>query len=129
VVLDIGLPKMDGISVLEAWRRNGRVMPVLDPYSARPAGATRCRVSMPGADDYVAKPFHLEGNLARIRALLRRSPPVHAQSELICRSVSLDYPHPTTGQRVGQSIKMTSHEYRLWPISCTTPDAWCRAPN
>jgi two-component system OmpR family response regulator len=64
-----------------------------------------------GADDYVAKPFHLEEVLARIRALLRRSTG-HAQSELTCGPVSLD----TRTGRVsvsGNPIKMTSHEYRL----------------
>lgn len=72
VVLDIGLPKMDGISVLEQWRRDDRKMPVLiltarDRWSDKVAGMDA------GADDYVAKPFHMEEVLARVRALLRRS--------------------------------------------------------
>ncbi len=110
VVLDIGLPKMDGISVLEAWRRNGRSMPVLI-LTARDRWSDKVQGFDAGADDYVAKPFHLEEILARIRALLRRSTG-HAQSELTCGPVSLD----TRTGRVsvsGNPIKMTSHEYRL----------------
>ena len=110
VVLDIGLPKMDGISVLEAWRRNKRAMPVLI-LTARDRWSDKVQGFDAGADDYVAKPFHLEEVLARIRALLRRSAG-HAQSELTCGPVSLD----TRTNRVtvaGNPVKMTSHEYRL----------------
>jgi two-component system OmpR family response regulator len=110
VVLDIGLPKMDGISVLEAWRRNGRAMPVLI-LTARDRWSDKVQGFDAGADDYVAKPFHLEEILARIRALLRRSTG-HAQSELTCGPVTLD----TRTGRVsvaGNPVKMTSHEYRL----------------
>jgi two-component system, OmpR family, response regulator len=110
VVLDIGLPKMDGISVLEAWRRNGRAMPVLI-LTARDRWSDKVQGFDAGADDYVAKPFHLEEVLARIRALLRRSAG-HAQSELTCGPVSLD---TRTGKVSvsGNPVKMTSHEYRL----------------
>ena len=71
VVLDIGLPQMDGLSVLEEWRRAGKSMPVLlltarDEIAARVAGLDA------GADDYLAKPFALEELQARLRALLRR---------------------------------------------------------
>src|SRR5918999_4602917 len=72
IVLDIGLPIMDGVSVLEKWRRAGRKTPVLiltarDRWSDKVAGFDA------GADDYVAKPFHTEELLARLRALLRRA--------------------------------------------------------
>ena len=110
VVLDIGLPKMDGISVLEAWRRNKRVMPVLI-LTARDRWSDKVQGFDAGADDYVAKPFHLEEILARIRALLRRSTG-HAQVELTCGPVTLN----TRTKRVsvnGNPIKLTSHEYRL----------------
>src|SRR5262245_35973759 len=70
VILDIGLPKMDGISVIEAWRRAGRAMPVL-MLTARDRWSDKVQGFDAGADDYVAKPFHLEEVLARIRALLR----------------------------------------------------------
>ena len=110
VVLDIGLPKMDGISVLEQWRRADRNMPVIiltarDRWSDKVAGMDA------GADDYLAKPFHMEELLARIRAQVRRSAG-HASSEIECGPLRLD----TKTARLtvdGQPIKLTSHEYRL----------------
>ncbi|WP_319771954.1 response regulator transcription factor [Breoghania sp.] len=110
VVLDIGLPKMDGLTVLETWRGDGRTMPVLlltarDRWSDKVAGIDA------GADDYVAKPFHIEEVLARLRALLRRAAG-HASNELVCGEVRLD----TRTSRVtckGSLVKLTSHEYRL----------------
>lgn len=110
VILDLGLPKLDGLSVLENWRRDDRRMPVLiltarDRWSDKVAGIDA------GADDYVAKPFHVEEILARVRALLRRSAG-HAKSELECGPLRLD----TKLARVtfnGTPIKLTSLEYRL----------------
>lgn len=110
VVLDLGLPKMDGISILEQWRRSERNMPVIiltarDRWSDKVAGMDA------GADDYVAKPFHMEELLARVRAVVRRSAG-HAKSELECGTLRLD----TKTARVtvdGVSVKLTSHEYRL----------------
>jgi two-component system OmpR family response regulator len=110
VVLDLGLPVLDGVSVLERWRRSGKKMPVLiltarDRWSDKVAGFDA------GADDYVAKPFHMEEVLARIRALLRRSAG-HATSELSCGPLQLD----TKSARVtvnGTAIKLTSLEFRL----------------
>jgi len=110
VVLDIGLPKLDGISVLTAWRKAGRTMPVLI-LTARDGWSEKVQGFDAGADDYVAKPFHLEEVLARLRALLRRSAG-HATNELTCGPVTLD----TKAGRVlvsGVAIKLTSHEYRL----------------
>jgi two-component system, OmpR family, response regulator len=110
VVLDIGLPKRDGISVLEQWRRAGRVMPVLI-LTARDRWSDKVQGFDAGADDYVPKPFHMEEVLARLRALLRRAAG-HATSELSCGPVRLD----TRGSRVtvdGHAVKLTSHEYRL----------------
>jgi two-component system OmpR family response regulator len=110
VILDIGLPKMDGLSVLEAWRRSGKTMPVLI-LTARDRWSDKVQGFDAGADDYVAKPFHVEEVLARIRALVRRAAG-HAKSELTCGSVRLD----TRTNKVtveGNPIKLTSHEYRL----------------
>ena len=110
IVLDIGLPKRDGIAVLEAWRGNGRVMPVLI-LTARDRWSDKVRGFDAGADDYVAKPFHMEEVLARVRALLRRATG-HASAELSCGPVTLD----TRAGRVavdGNAVKLTSHEYRL----------------
>jgi two-component system OmpR family response regulator len=110
VILDLGLPVLDGVSVLEKWRRAGRKMPVLiltarDRWSDKVAGFDA------GADDYVAKPFHMEEVLARIRALVRRSAG-HATSEISCGPLMLD----TKAARVtvnGMAIKLTSLEFRL----------------
>ena len=110
VILDIGLPELDGITVLEKWRANARVMPVLiltarDRWSDKVAGIDA------GADDYVTKPFHVEEVLARIRALIRRAAG-HASSEIACGPVRLD----TKSSKVtvsGKTLKLTSHEFRL----------------
>ncbi len=110
VILDLGLPKVDGVSVLQGWRRADKRMPVLiltarDRWSDKVAGFDA------GADDYVVKPFHVEELLARVRALLRRAAG-HATSELVCGPVRLD----TRASRVvvdGNPVKLTSHEYRL----------------
>ncbi len=110
VVLDLGLPKMDGISVLESWRRTGKKMPVI-VLTARDRWSDKVQGFDVGADDYVAKPFHMEEVLARLRALLRRASG-HATSELSCGPVRLD----TRSGRVsvdGNPIRLTSHEYRL----------------
>jgi two-component system OmpR family response regulator len=110
VVLDLGLPLVDGVTVLERWRREGRTMPVLiltarDRWSEKVAGFDA------GADDYVGKPFHMEEVLARLRALVRRAAG-HASAELICGPVHLD----TRAARVavdGQPVRLTAQEYRL----------------
>ncbi|MDE1567572.1 response regulator transcription factor [Aquabacter sp. P-9] len=110
IVLDIGLPKRDGISVLESWRRARKTMPVLI-LTARDRWSDKVQGFDAGADDYVAKPFHMEEVLARLRALLRRATG-HASSELSCGPVRLD----TRSGRVsvnGSPVKLTSHEYRL----------------
>jgi two-component system OmpR family response regulator len=110
VVLDIGLPQMDGISVVERWRRDGRKMPVLmltarDRWSDKVAGIDA------GADDYVAKPFHIEEVLARVRALIRRAAG-HASSELECGPLRLDT-KASKADIDGKPLKLTSHEFRL----------------
>jgi len=79
---------MDGISVLEAWRRAGRAMPVLI-LTARDRWSDKVQGFDAGADDYVAKPFHLEEVLARVRALLRRSAGHARANSPAVRSVSI----------------------------------------
>ncbi|MCO5146995.1 MAG: response regulator transcription factor [Aquamicrobium sp.] len=110
VILDIGLPQMDGISVVERWRRDGRKMPVLmltarDRWSDKVAGIDA------GADDYVAKPFHIEEVLARLRALIRRAAG-HASSELTCGALRLNT-KASKADLNGIPLKLTSHEFRL----------------
>ncbi len=110
VVLDIGLPKMDGLSVLEQWRRQEKKMPVI-LLTARDRWSDKVSGMDAGADDYLAKPFHMEELLARVRAQVRRASG-HAKSEIECGPLRLD----TKTARVsvnGQPVKLTSHEYRL----------------
>ena len=110
IVLDLGLPVMDGVSVLTKWRRSGKKTPVLiltarDRWSEKVAGFDA------GADDYVTKPFNMEEILARLRALVRRAAG-HASAELVCGPVALD----TANAKVtvdGKAIKLTSLEFRL----------------
>lgn len=110
IVLDIGLPQMDGLSVLEAWRRAGRTTPVL-LLTARDRWSDKVQGIDAGADDYVAKPFHMEEVLARLRALVRRAAG-HASNEITAGAVRLD----VRGGKVtvdGKAIRLTSHEFRL----------------
>ena len=110
VVLDIGLPQMDGLSVLEEWRRANKSMPVL-LLTARDRWSDKVQGIDAGADDYLAKPFHMEELLARLRALVRRAAG-HASNEITAGPVRLDV---KAGKVTvdGQSIKLTSHELRL----------------
>ncbi|KAA0971059.1 response regulator transcription factor [Aureimonas fodinaquatilis] len=110
IILDVGLPLMDGISVLERWRRDGRTMPVLI-LTARDRWSDKVTGIDAGADDYVTKPFHVEEVLARVRALIRRAAG-HASAEILCGPLRLD----TKASRAsldGSPLKLTSHEYRL----------------
>lgn len=110
VILDLGLPQMDGITVLEQWRRADLKMPVViltarDRWSDKVAGMDA------GADDYLAKPFHMEELLARVRAQIRRAAG-HAKSEIECGPLRLD----TKSGRLtkdGAIVNLTSHEFRL----------------
>jgi two-component system OmpR family response regulator len=110
VVLDLGLPVMDGLSVLKRWRSGGRTMPVLiltarDSWHEKVAGIDA------GADDYLTKPFHMEELLARLRALIRRAGGL-ASPLLQCGLLALD----TRAGRVsvdGQPVQLTSHEYKV----------------
>ena len=119
VVLDIGLPIKDGISVLEDWRRNDRNMPVL-VLTARDRWSDKVQGIDAGADDYVAKPFHMEEVLARLRALTRRASG-HASNEFVCGTVRLDAKtsRVTSGNEV---IKLTSHEFRVLKYLMHHPD-------
>lgn len=110
VILDIGLPQMDGISVLKRWREDGRTMPVLI-LTARDRWSDKVSGIDAGADDYVAKPFHIEEILARIRALIRRAAG-HASSELKCGPLTVDT--KTSKATVDSTtLKLTSHEFRV----------------
>ncbi len=110
VILDLGLPEIDGLTVLDRWRKEGRTTPVLlltarDSWSDKVAGLDA------GADDYLAKPFQTEELIARLRALIRRSTG-NASSELTAGDVRLD----TRSGRVtlaGDPVKLTAQEFKL----------------
>ena len=110
VVLDLGLPELDGLSVLRRWRAEGVSAPVLiltarDQWHEKVAGIDA------GADDYLTKPFHTEELLARVRALIRRAQGL-ASAVLQCGPVALD----TRSGRVtldGHALMLTSHEYKV----------------
>jgi two-component system OmpR family response regulator len=110
VVLDLGLPRLDGFTVLKRWRRAGRTMPVLI-LTARGSWAEKVQGIDAGADDYLAKPFQMEELLARLRALIRRAHG-HASPELTCGELTLD----TRSGRVtvqGNPVDLSAHEYRV----------------
>jgi two-component system, OmpR family, response regulator len=110
IILDMGLPKADGVTVLQNWRRAGVKTPVII-LTARDRWSDKVDGFDAGADDYVTKPFHMEELMARVRAILRRAAG-HASSQISCGPVTLD----TRSGRVfvdGAPIKLTSHEYRL----------------
>jgi len=110
VVLDLGLPKMDGVSVLEQWRRANITTPVLI-LTARGAWSEKVAGFDAGADDYLTKPFHTEELLARLRALVRRAAG-HAAPSLSCGGLRLD-PRAARASVNGEPLRLTSLEYRL----------------
>ena len=110
VILDLGLPVIDGLSVLKKWRSDGRTMPVLI-LTARDRWREKVEGIDAGADDYVAKPFQMEEVLARLRALIRRAAG-HASPELTCGPVAVG----TRSGRVtvdGKPIKLTAQEFKV----------------
>ena len=110
VVLDLGLPKVDGVSVLERWRRQAMGAPVLI-LTARGAWSDKVAGFDAGADDYLTKPFHTEELLARLRALVRRAAG-HSQATLSCGDLRLD-PRAARASVAGEPLRLTSLEYRL----------------
>jgi len=110
VVLDLGLPKVDGLTVVRRWREAGRAMPVL-VLTARGSWHEKVQGIDGGADDYMAKPFSMEELLARLRALIRRSSG-QSNPELRCGPLVLD---PRSGKVIleGAEVKLTSHEFRV----------------
>lgn len=110
VILDLGLPKVDGLTVLRSWRRAGMAVPVLI-LTARDAWNEKVQGIDAGADDYLAKPFSMEELLARVRALIRRAKG-HATAEIACGGVVLD---TRTGRVTvgGEPIELTAFEYRV----------------
>ncbi len=110
VVLDLGLPTIDGISILQKWRADGKTFPVLiltarDQWSEKVSGFDA------GADDYLTKPFHTEELLARLRALMRRAAG-HSTDTIEIGGLTVDN-RSARAFVDGMPIKLTSHEFRL----------------
>ncbi|MEI6985265.1 MAG: response regulator transcription factor [Rhodospirillaceae bacterium] len=110
VVLDLGLPKLDGLTVLRRWRKAGIAVPVI-VLTARGHWHEKVEGIDAGADDYLTKPFRMEELLARVRALIRRTHG-HASADIVCGPVRVD----TRTARVtldGNQLMLTAHEYRV----------------
>jgi two-component system, OmpR family, response regulator len=110
VVLDLGLPRLDGLTVLRRWRDAGVTVPVLI-LTARASWHEKVQGIDGGADDYVVKPFRIEEVLARLRALIRRSSG-QATPEIRCGDVVLD-PRQARVTIAGAPVRLTGHEYRV----------------
>src|SRR3954465_8770098 len=110
VVLDLGLPKIDGLTLIRRWRDAGLALPVL-VLPARGGGHEKVQGIDAGADDYVAKPFRVEEVLARLRALIRRASG-QVTPDIRCGAIALD----TRAAKVtvnGAPVRLTSHEFRV----------------
>lgn len=109
-VLDLGLPGLDGLSVLERWRKAGRTLPVL-VLTARSRWHDKLAGFDAGADDFLTKPFHADELVLRLRALIRRSAG-HAHPCLTCGPLRLD----TNASRIdldGAPLRLTAQEFRI----------------
>lgn len=109
-ILDLGLPKMDGLSVLRSWRNQGLTLPVLI-LTARGSWSEKVEGLNAGADDYLAKPFQMEELIARLKALIRRATG-QTNPVLQCGPLTLD----TRADRIsieGVPLGLTALEYRL----------------
>ena len=109
-VLDLGLPGIDGLTLLRRWRDAGIAVPVL-VLTARGSWHEKVQGIDGGADDYVAKPFRLEEVLARVRALIRRASG-QVTPELRCGDIALD-PRSARVTIGGRPVRLTSHEFRV----------------
>jgi two-component system OmpR family response regulator len=110
VVLDLGLPKRDGLTLLRGWREAGMFAPVLI-LTARGSWHEKVEGIDSGADDYVAKPFRIEEVLARVRALIRRASGL-AKAEIRCGALALDARTARVSVR-GEPVRLTAHEFRV----------------
>ncbi|HRO11772.1 response regulator transcription factor [Amaricoccus sp.] len=110
IVLDLGLPRMDGLAVLKRWRAGGREMPVL-VLTARGAWTERVEGIDAGADDYLPKPFHMEELVARARSLVRRAAGRGAATQQV-GALAIDANRMTASLR-GVPLALSPLEYRL----------------
>jgi two-component system OmpR family response regulator len=110
VILDLGLPRVDGLTLLRRWREEGVALPVV-VLTARGSWHEKVQGIDSGADDYVSKPFRMEELLARLRALIRRASG-QLTPLLRCGSITLD-PRSAKVTVEGNQVKLTSHEFRV----------------
>ncbi|WP_022722899.1 response regulator transcription factor [Rhodopseudomonas sp. B29] len=110
IILDLGLPRLDGLTILKRWRDGGRRTPVLI-LTARGSWAERVDGIDAGADDYLPKPFQMEELLARLRSIVRRSAG-HASSVIHIGEVTLDERQMQIRVR-GEQVALSPLEYRL----------------
>jgi two-component system, OmpR family, response regulator len=110
VILDLGLPRVDGLTLLRRWRDAGLAVPVL-VLTARGSWHEKVQGIDGGADDYVTKPFRIEEVLARLRALIRRSTG-RLQNEVRCGAVALDL-RTSRVTLDGAAVRLTGHELRV----------------
>ena len=110
VVLDLGLPAMDGLTLLRRWREAGVTVPVL-VLTARGSWHEKVAGIDGGADDYMSKPFQMEEVLARLRALIRRASG-QVVPALRCGAIVLD-PRAARVTVNGAPVRLTSHEFRV----------------
>ena len=110
IVLDLGLPAVDGLTLLRRWRDDGFAVPVL-VLTARGSWHEKVQGIDSGADDYVGKPFRVEEVLARLRALIRRATG-QVTPQLRSGTISLD-PRASRVTLDGLPVKLTSHEFRV----------------
>jgi DNA-binding response OmpR family regulator len=112
-VLDLGLPKIDGVTVLKSWRASDRTLPVL-VLTARDGWPDKVAAFKAGADDFLTKPFKMEELILRLRALVRRATG-HAASIITCGPLSFDA-QLGTFELDGLPLKLTAFEWRV--LSC-----------
>ena len=119
-VLDLGLPRRGGLDVLAHWREKGNSLPVI-VLTARDAWYEKVEGFKAGADDYLAKPFHVEELIARITALLHRSNR-HAGGVLRVGGLELDEQRQAVSTQGGETVELTGIEFRLLRCFLLNPD-------
>jgi two-component system, OmpR family, response regulator len=119
VILDLGLPALDGLSILRRWRTAGRDFPILI-LTARGNWTDRVEGIEAGADDYLPKPFQMEEVLARLRAITRRSA---GRADPVLKVGDLAVDARQKEVRVaGRPVELTPHEYRLVSYLAHNPE-------
>ncbi|MEL6641152.1 MAG: response regulator transcription factor [Pseudomonadota bacterium] len=118
IILDLGLPLIDGVTILKDWRDNGVMTPVLI-LTARAGWRDRVVGLNAGGDDYIGKPFHMDELLARVRALVRRA---NGQAQTVLKHGTVEY--DTVAGAVthdGNGVKLTAHELKLMGVMMMQP--------